>query len=339
MRPFVYSRVDTAEQAVARAARDGGGPGATRSPVQFLAGGTNIVDYLKLSCWTADELVDINGLRGEHGSVEVTPEGIRFGALARLREAAEHPLVVRDYPVIAESLGRAASAQIRNMATMAGNVLQRTRCGYFRDVDYDECDKRLPGSGCAAIGGRNRMHAVLGVSDRCIASYPGDLAQALVALDTRVETLGPDGARTFALRDLHTGADRPEVETILVPGELITALVVPPGPHTRRSTYVKVRDRESYEFAVASAAVALDLAPNGMAVDVRIAVGGLAYRPWRADAAEDFLRDQRLTTETAERAGRIALDGAVTHGDNNYLPELGARTVARALMQAAGMRV
>ncbi|WP_329100657.1 xanthine dehydrogenase family protein subunit M [Micromonospora sp. NBC_01699] len=339
MRPFVYTRVDTAEQAVARAAPVDGTVGPTNSPVQFLAGGTNIVDYLKLSCWTADELVDINGLRDEHGSIEVTPDGIRFGSLVRLRQALDHPAVVRDYPVIAETLGRAASPQLRNMASLAGNLLQRTRCGYFRDVDYDECNKRRPGSGCAAIGGRNRMHAVLGVSDSCIASYPGDLAQALVALDTRVETLGPDGVRTFPVRDLHTGADRPEVETILAPGELITALFVPSGPHTRRSTYVKVRDRESYEFAVASAAVALDLADDGTVTDVRIAVGGLAYRPWRADAAEEFLRGRPLTADSAEQAGRVALDGAVTHGDNDHSPELGARTVARALIQAAQLQV
>ncbi|WP_326557025.1 FAD binding domain-containing protein [Micromonospora sp. NBC_01796] len=333
----MYTRVDTAEQAVARAAAVDGALGPTNSPIQFLAGGTNIVDYLKLSCWTADELVDINGLRDVHGSVEVTAEGIRFGSLVRLHQAADHPVVGRDYPVIAETLQRAASQQIRNMATLGGNLLQRTRCSYFRDVDYDECNKRRPGSGCAAIGGKNRMHAVLGVSDRCIASYPGDLAQALVALDTRVETLGRDGVRTFPLRDLHTGADRPEVETILAPGELITALFVPSGPHTRRSTYLKVRDRESYEFAIASAAVALDLAGDGTVTDVRIAPGGLAYRPWRADAAEAFLRGRALTTDNAAQTGRVALAGAVTHGDNNHSPELGARTVARALMQAAEM--
>jgi xanthine dehydrogenase YagS FAD-binding subunit len=335
----VYTRVDTAQQAVALAGAVDGALSPTIAPVQFLAGGTNIVDYLKLSCWTADELVDINGLRDEHGSIEVTDEGIRFGALVRLRQAADHPVVGRDYPVIAETLERAASPQIRNMATLAGNVLQRTRCTYFRDVDYDECNKRSPGSGCAAIGGNNRTHAVLGVSDGCIASYPGDLAQALVALDARVETLGRDGARAFPLRDLHTDADRPEVETILAPGELITALFVPSGPHTRRSAYVKVRDRESYEFAVARAAVALDLAADATVTDVRIAVGGLAYRPWRADEAEAFLRGRTLTADTAAEAGRVALAGAVTHGDNNHSPELGARTVARALMQAAEMEV
>ncbi|MGI5149598.1 FAD binding domain-containing protein [Plantactinospora sp. CA-294935] len=340
MRPFVYTRAETAEQAVSRAGRVDGQDGVTRAPVQFLAGGTNIVDYFKLSCWTADELIDINGLRHDHGQIEVTGEGIRFGGLVGMRQAAEHPVVVRDYPVIADSLRFAASPQLRNMATLAGNVLQRTRCSYFRDIDYVECNKRQPGSGCAAMGGDNRIHAVLGVSDLCIASYPGDLAQALVALDTRVETVGPAGTRAFALRDLHTGSDRPEVETILAPGELVTALAVPAGPHTRRSTYVKIRDRESFEFGVATAAVALDLAPDGTVRDVRIALGGgLAYRPWRADAAEDFLRGQPVSAETAGQAGRIALDGAVTHGGNDQLPELGARTVARALLQAAEMQV
>ncbi|MEV4758238.1 FAD binding domain-containing protein [Micromonospora sp. NPDC049559] len=339
MRPFVYSRVATAEQAVARAAVPADTvESATRAPAQFLAGGTNVVDYFKLACWDAVELVDINDLRDEHGAIEARPDGIRFGALVGMRQAAEDPDVVRDYPVIAEALRQSASQQIRNVGTLAGNVLQRTRCGYFRDVDYDECNKRAPGSGCAAIGGPNRGHAVLGVGDRCIASYPGDLAPALVALDARVETLGPRGGRTFPLRTLHTGAERPEVETILAPGELITGFLVPAGPHTRRSTYVKVRDRESYEFGLATAAVALDLAPDGIVRDARIALGGgLTYRPWRADAAEGSLRDQPLTEETAAAAGRLALEGAVTHGDNDYLPELGARTVARALLRAARM--
>ena len=339
MRPFSYTRVPDAGSAVAAAAPSSitAALTPTSAPAQFIAGGTNIIDYMKLGSWEAEGLVDINDLAREHGAITVGPEGLRLGALVRMSEAADHPAVNRDYPVIAQTLKLAASAQLRNMASLGGNVLQRTRCTYFRSTDYAQCNKRVPGSGCAAIGGVNRTHAVLGVSDRCVSNYGGDFAQSLVALDAQVETRGPAGARTLRFEDLHTGSERPEVETVLHPGELITGFVVPAGPHTRRSTYVKVRDRESYQYGLATAAVALDLAPGGVVRDARVAMAGVAYKPWRAHAAEASLRGKPLTEASADEAGRLALQGAVVHGENAYKPELGAHTVARALLQAAAL--
>ena len=292
---------------------------------------------MKLDAMRPEALVDINGLERAHGEIAATSEGLRLGALARMSAVADHPLVNRDYPVIAETLKLAASAQLRNMASLGGNVLQRTRCSYFRDTSWSACNKRTPGSGCAALDGVNRKHAVLGVSDKCISAYPGDLAQALVALDAHVETMGPAGPRALKFAELHKGADEPHLETNLAPGELITAFVVPAGPWTRRSTYVKVRDRESYEYGIATAAVALDLASGGTVNAVRIGLGGVAYRPWRAHGAEDFLRGKALTPQTAREAGRLAFEGSKTREQNAYKPDLGARTLARALLQAQRM--
>lgn len=337
MRAFAYTRADDAASAVRAAARPGRPPGtpATGATVEFLAGGTNLLDYMKLDAMRPEAVVDINGLQGAHGRIDSTRDGLRLGALVRMSQAADDATVNRDYPVIAETLKLAASAQIRNMASLAGNVLQRTRCSYFRDVTWRACNKREPGSGCAALEGVNRKHAVLGVSDACISTYHGDFAQALTALDARVETAGPRGKRTLRFEELHRGSDTPHIETVLAPGELITGFLVPAGAWTRRSTYVKVRDRESYAYGLASAAVALDLGPDGVVREARIALGGVAYKPWRARAAEASLKGKRLDEASAAEAGRIAFQGAVTHGENAYKRELGARTVARALLQAA----
>ena len=336
MRPLLYDRAATAPAAVKLGA-SGGGITPTLSSVQFLAGGTNILDYMKLDSWRADHLVDINDLAAEHGQITAGPEGLRLGALVRMSQAADDPTIKRDYPVIAETLHLAASAQIRNMASLGGNVLQRTRCNYFREADYARCNKRVPGSGCSALDGVNRTHAVLGVNEQCISTSPGDFSQALMALDARVETLSPTGRRTIPFHELHTGPERPEVETMLRPGELITAFVVPSGPWTRRSTYVKVRDRESYEYGLATAAIALDLAPDHTVREARIALGGVAYRPWRAHDAEAFLRGKPLDEASAEQAGRIAFEGATPRQGNAFKVELGQRTVARALLQAFKM--
>jgi xanthine dehydrogenase YagS FAD-binding subunit len=221
------------------------------------------------------------------------------------------------------------------MATLAGNVLQRTRCNYFRDPSWRACNKRDPGSGCAALQGVNRKHAVLGTSAHCIATYPGDFAQALVALDAVVDVLGPDGERTLRVEELHRPpGDTPHVETVLAPGELITGFAVPAGPW-RRSLYLKIRDRESYEFALASAAVALDLAGDGAVRAARIALGGVATTPWRAREAEALLVGRPLTEASATEAAEAAFAGAVTHRGNAYKPELGRRTLVRALLAAA----
>jgi xanthine dehydrogenase YagS FAD-binding subunit len=334
MRPFAYERATDVGQA-ARQGRETG-QGQVDATVQYLAGGTTLIDLMKLDVLRPKRLVDITPLEARYSAIEAAPDGLRLGALARMSAAAEHPAVLHDYPVIAEALQLAASAQLRNMATLGGNVLQRTRCPYFRDRSWSACNKREPGSGCTAIGGFNRNHAVLGVDDACISQYPGDFAVALAALDAQVELSGPDRQRVIAFETLHRPAGEPQLETTLAPGEVITAFRIPAGPWTRRSLYLKIRDRQSYEFAIASAAVALDL-DGDVVREARIGLGGMAYRPWRAHEAEALLTGQPLTEANAEAAAHAALAGAVTHGDNDYKPELGRRTLVRALTQAKAM--
>jgi xanthine dehydrogenase YagS FAD-binding subunit len=253
--------------------------------------------------------------------------------------AGEHPEIRQNYPVVAQALDLAASPQIRNMATLGGNVLQRTRCNYFRDPSWGACNKREPGSGCAALDGVNRKHAVLGVSDHCIAAYPGDFAQALVALDAGVEIVGPSGSRVMPFEQLHRlPGDTPHIETVLAPGELIVGFWLPVAPWTRRSLYLKIRDRQSYEFALASAAVALDLA-DGMVNEARIALGGVAAKPWRAREAEAALKGHALDEAGARRAAEATFATAQAHGQKDYKPELGRRTLVRALLQTAQLSI
>jgi xanthine dehydrogenase YagS FAD-binding subunit len=241
--------------------------------------------------------------------------------------------------MIAQSLKLAASQQIRNMASLGGNVLQRTRCTYFRDVSYAECNKRNPGSGCAALNGVNRDHAVLGASQQCIATYPGDFAQALIALDASVQIMGPDGGRTLRFATLHRQpGNTPEIESTLRPGEMIAAFEVALAPWMRRSLYLKVRDRESYEFALASAAVALDLR-DGRVADARIALGGVATVPWRARTAEQALRGQAIDDASIAAAADSAFADARTREHNAFKVELGRQTLARALRQAAALQI
>lgn len=322
MRPFAYHRPETVEDAVAALSAEGAHP---------LAGGTTMVDLMKLDVRRPVSLVDISalglaGVRFEDGR-------IRLGALATMSEVAGDERLTAEYPLLTEALQLAASPQLRNVATLGGNVLQRTRCPYFRDVSYP-CNKREPGSGCAAIDGYNRLHAVLGVSDSCIASYPGDFAVSLAALGAHVETAGPQGGRSIPFEDLHRlPGDSPEVETVLEAGELITAIVVERTPLGRASTYYKVRDRESYAFANASAAVALAMEGETVS-DARLALGGVASKPWRARAAEDSLRGERLTESAARRAGEIAVEGATTFEHNAFKVPLAVETVIEALMSA-----
>lgn len=333
MQPFLYQRADTIEAAAQAAGSSRGSH--VEAPVQFVAGGTTLLDLMKIDVMRPATVIDINPLRERYGAVAAGDRGLRLGALARMAQVADHPAVRRDFPVIAQTLDLAASQQLRNMATLGGNLLQRTRCTYFRDVSWAACNKRSPGSGCAALEGVNRKHAVLGVSERCIATYPGDFALALVALGATLEIMGPQGRREIAAVDLHTlPGETPNVETQLVPGELITAILVPSGAWTRRSLYVKVRDRESYEFALASAAVALDIS-DGTVREARIALGGVATVPWRAREAEETLRGQRLDEASAEAAAEAAFAGAKTREHNAYKVPLGRRTLVRALLEAA----
>ncbi len=337
MLPFAYARV-TDPAAAARLFNGANGP-PTSAATQFLAGGTTILDLMKLGAMAPEKLVDVSGVSGLD-RIEATPEGLRLGALCRMADVADHPLVRRSFPVIAESLVLAASPQLRNMATLAGNTLQRTRCSYFRDVSWAACNKRNPGSGCAAMDGVNRLHAVIGVSDACIATYPGDFAQGLIALDALVETTYGGATRRFPFAALHRlPGETPDVETSLAPGEMIVAFVIPAADWARRSRYVKVRDRESYEFALASAAVALDMSAGGEVREARIALGGVATVPWRAREAEALLAGERLTRDIAGRAADTAFASAEGRPGNAFKIALGKRTLVRALVETAGMEI
>ena len=338
MRPFTYQRVPDAAAAVKAVATAAPDIAPTLAPTQFIAGGTVMLDLMKLGTMQPERLIDIRDLEDQHSEIDAGADRLRLGALTRMSALAENEVVQRDYPVIAQTMKLAASAQLRNMATLGGNVLQRTRCNYFRQPDWDRCNKRVPGSGCAAMEGVNRKHAVLGVNDLCISAYPGDFAQALVALRAQVEVMGPNGKRSIAFEDLHTGPDNPQVETVLKPGDLITGFTVPAGAWTKRSLYVKVRDRESYEYAVASAAVAIEL-DGEIVKTARIGLGGLAYKPWRAREAEAELEGKPLTQANAEAAARAAFAGAVTHGENSFKPDLGSKTLVRALLQAKALEL
>jgi xanthine dehydrogenase YagS FAD-binding subunit len=335
MRPFTYERVADLAQASRLGAATG--QGQVDAQVQFLAGGTTLIDLMKLDVLRPSQVVDLAGLSDKHRAIELGPNGMRLGAFAKMSAVAGHPGVSERYPMISQSLQLAASAQLRNMATLGGNVLQKTRCSYYRDPTWSACNKRVPGSGCAAISGFNRNHAVLGVDESCISQYPGDFAVALIALDAEVEVSGPRGLRQFPFEALHRPADRrPHIETTLDSGETIIAFRVPAASWTPRSVYVKVRDRASYEFAIASAAVALEL-DGDVVRHVRIALGGMAYRPWRARQAEDVLVGKTLNDASASAAAELALQGAVTHGKNDYKPLLARQTIIRALLQARSL--
>jgi len=327
MRPFTYAKPATAADAVR--ALVAAGPGT-----RFLAGGTTLYDLMKLNVETPSSIVDVNSLRELSGFDTSCSSELVFGALSRMSDVAADSRLLRDYPALSESLWMAASQQLRNMASLGGNLLQRTRCAYFRGGEPFACNKRKPGSGCSARDGINRGHALLGGSETCIAVYPGDWAVALSVFDAKVDVLGPKGQRTIALEHLHREpGTTPNVETVLEPSELILRIRVPVTPLGRASTYHKIRDRESYAFALASAAVALQM--DGDTVrDARIAIGGLATRPWRTRAAEQTLVGRPLTAQTARAAGDAALQGAKANDRNRFRIELGARTVADALMIA-----
>jgi len=309
----------------------GGAEPATR----YVAGGTTLVDLMKLHVETPARVVDITALPQADASLAAIAElpdgGLRLGALAPMSDTAWDARVRERYPLVSQSLLLAASGQLRNMATLGGNVLQRTRCWYFRDTAMP-CNKREPGSGCSALHGLNRMHAVLGTSDHCIAAHPSDFAVALAALDATVRVRGAT-TRTIPFADFHVlpGA-HPERETALRPGELVTAIDLPALPFARRSLYLKVRDRASYAFALASAAVAVDV-QGGTVRAARVALGGVGTKPWRSPEAERALVGRPATAATFRAAADAALRGAVPHRDNAFKIDLAKRTLVRALTE------
>jgi len=332
MKPFDY----TAPGTIADALRAGAAPNT-----RFIVGGTNLVDLMKLEVETPAHVVDLNPLAEADRTLATISEmpggGLRIGALAPMSDVAWDPRVKERYPMLSQSLLLAASGQLRNMASMGGNILQRTRCPYFRDTAMP-CNKREPGTGCSALRGFNRSHAILGTSEHCIATNGSDLAVALAALDATVRvrtgrTTAGGAERTIAMTDFHVlPGTHPERETVLRAGEIITAIEVPALPFARRSLYLKVRDRASYAFALASAAVALDVA-NGKIRESRIALGGVGTKPWRSLAAERALVGQAPTAATFRSAANAALQGAVTHKDNAFKVELAKRTLVRALTE------
>ena len=335
MSPFAYARVPGVAAAVASGARHGS-DGMREPGVDFLAGGTDMVQLMAEHLRAPGRVVDVSALPGLD-RIEVTDDGVRIGALVRMAEAARHPDLLRRYAVLPQALLASASASVRNLATLGGNVLQRTRCGYFRDPGAP-CNKREPGTGCPAIGGRNRDHAVLGTGPHCIATYMSDFAHALAALDASVRIAGASGERTIPFLDLHRPpGDTPSVETQLAPGDLILGYDLPAAAPGWRSHYLKVRDRRSYQWATASAAVVLDLGADGAVRDARVAIGGVATRPWRLPGVEAALRGRRLTPVLCRAAAAGAAEGAVTHGDNAHKPELIRRTVMRGLELAGGL--
>jgi xanthine dehydrogenase YagS FAD-binding subunit len=316
---------------VAHAIELAGQPGA-----KFIGGGTNLLDLYKSGIERPMRLVDVSRLALD--AIEELPDGgLRIGATASNTAAANHPLVRQRYRLLSEALLNGASSQLRNMATVGGNLLQRTRCYYFTDPTLGPCNKRTPGAGCSAMDGYNRIHAILGASDQCIATNPSDMSVALCALDAVVRLQGPNGERVVPLADFHRlPEDRPQDDTVIAPGELITAVDLPPPRFAGQTHYLKVRDRASYEFALVAVAAALDM-DGGTVRDARVVLGGVAHKPWRSHAAEDLLRDQPLTDDSLRRAGVAAVQGAVARQHNAFKIELAQRAVERALRIAGGI--
>jgi xanthine dehydrogenase YagS FAD-binding subunit len=322
MRPFAYQEASTLQEAL-QAVQLGARP---------LAGGTTLYDLMRLEVESPAVVVGIHRI-AELTTVAQNQEALVLGAGARMADVADDPRVRAACPALAESLWQASSPQLRNMATLGGNLLQRTRCGYFRGDRTYRCNKRNPGSGCDAIEGVDTGHAVLGGSDACIATYPGDLAVALIAFDAVLDVVSSRGTRRMKLADLHVPpADDPQREHTLAADELIRQIRVPLIPAARASIYHKIRPRESYAFALASAAVGLSRDDGGAVLDCRIGLGGVATRPWRAAAAERSLVGQRLTADTARKAGELAFAGAHPGRHNGFKIELGIRTVMDALL-------
>jgi xanthine dehydrogenase YagS FAD-binding subunit len=324
MQPLSYARVNDVESAIALVAGD---PSSS-----FLAGGTTKVDLLRLAVEQNDRLVDINNL--PLTAVEELPGGtVRIGALARMSDVARTPIVRERFPGVSEALLLGASEQLRNMASTGGNLCQRVRCTYFRD-GVSPCNKREPGSGCSALEGLNRGHAILGVSESCIATHPSDVAVALVAFDAVVHTVGVDGSRTIGIDDFYLlPGETPQLEHPLAHGELITAIDLPPSPLAAGSLYLKFRDRRSYEFALVSICAAVEIEDEVVA-DVRLALGGVATKPWRARVAEEELRGGPASADSFARAAAAELAAAAPRPGNAFKVALAERTIVRGLNHA-----
>jgi xanthine dehydrogenase YagS FAD-binding subunit len=327
MRAFDYVRVTRIDDAVAALGASG---------TRCLAGGTNLLDLMKGGVEQPTRLVDITHLPLDR--IERTPDGgLSIGALVRNSDLANDRRVREGYPLLAQALVSGASPQLRNMATVGGNLLQRTRCHYFTDIGFAACNKRKPGSGCGALEGSHRIHAILGASEQCIAVHPSDMCVALAALDASVEARSTAGTRTIPIGEFHRlPGSTPERDTELRRDELITAVTLPPSPFAARAHYLKVRDRASYEFALVSAAVALDLR-DGVVRDARIVLGGVAHKPWRARSAEQVLAGHALDDAVLSAAGKAATSDARPHRDNAFKVVLAQRAVTRAVRQAAGL--
>jgi xanthine dehydrogenase YagS FAD-binding subunit len=327
MHSISYERASDVDHAIELARQ----PGA-----KFIGGGTNLLDLYKSGIEKPVRLVDVSRLA--LSAIEELPGGgLRIGAMASNTAAATHPLVRQRYRLLSEALLNGASTQLRNMATIGGNLLQRTRCYYFTDPTFAHCNKRDPGSGCDAIDGHNRIHAILGASPQCIATNPSDMSVALVALDAVVHLQGPDGARQVPVADFHRlPEDRPQDDTVIRPGELIVSVELPPSPFSQHSHYLKVRDRASYAFALVSVAAAVDF-DGGAVRDARIVLGGVAHKPWRALEAERLLRGQPLSDEALAKAGAAAVAGARPYAHNVFKVELAKRAVVRALRTAGNI--
>jgi xanthine dehydrogenase YagS FAD-binding subunit len=324
MRAFTYERATDSRTALAAVAK----PGA-----KFISGGTNLLDLMKLEIEQPTHLVDISRLPLK--AIEELPDGgLRIGAQAANSDTAADARVRIRYPVLSQALLAGASGQLRNKASIGGNLLQRTRCPYFYDT-VSGCNKRTPGSGCSAIGGINRIHAILGASDACIATHPSDMAVALAVLEARIELLAADhAARSIAIADFHRlPGETPHIETVLRPGEMITGVVLP-APPLGRQVYRKVRDRASYEFALVSVA-AIVAAEGGTITSARIAFGGVAHKPWRSSEAEAALLGRPATMATYRAAAEAAMKNAVGRGQNDFKIDLAKRTLCRTLAHAA----
>jgi xanthine dehydrogenase YagS FAD-binding subunit len=327
MNPFEYHRAEGEQTAIQALAGTHG--------AKFLAGGTNLIDLMKNGVEQPPKLVDINRLPLD--KIEALPGGgLRLGALARNSDTANHPVVRKSYPLLAQAILSGASPQLRNLATNGGNLLQRTRCAYFMDPGFPKCNKRAPGSGCGAIEGSNRRLAILGTSDQCIATHPSDMAVALAALGAMVRVRGPRGERTIPMAEFHRlPGNTPQLDTTLRPDELILSIDLPASPYAAHSHYLKVRDRASYDFALVSAAAALEM-ENGAIRSGRLALGGVAHKPWRSERADALLAGKRPSAEVFEAVAQEALIGAKSQKENGYKVELAKRVIVRAFTLAGG---